>query len=75
MAQRMESVAPPGAVMLSQSTARLVEHCASFGEPELMRIKGRHEPVAAKRLLGIAARRTDRARGSASWPAAPKWPL
>src|SRR4029453_6759949 len=25
-AQRMESVAPPGAVMLSESTARLVEH-------------------------------------------------
>jgi class 3 adenylate cyclase len=60
MAQRMESVAPPGAVMLSQSTARLVEHCASLGEPELVRIKGRDEPVAAKRLLGIAARRTDR---------------
>ena len=26
MAQRMESVAPPGGVMLSESTARLVEH-------------------------------------------------
>ena len=25
MAQRMESVAPPGGVMLSESTARLVE--------------------------------------------------
>ena len=28
MAQRMESVAPPGAVMLSDSTARLVEGAA-----------------------------------------------
>ena len=27
MAQRMESVAPPGGVMLSASTARLVEGC------------------------------------------------
>ena len=26
LAQRMESVAPPGGVMLSESTARLVEH-------------------------------------------------
>ena len=26
MAQRMESIAPPGGVMLSESTARLVEH-------------------------------------------------
>src|SRR6516165_9188651 len=28
MAQRMESVAPPGGVMLSESTARLVENTA-----------------------------------------------
>ena len=31
MAQRMESVAPPGAVMLSESTARLVEHLVDAG--------------------------------------------
>jgi adenylate cyclase len=60
MAQRMESAAPSGGVMLSRSTARLVEHCASLDEPELVRIKGREEPVAARRLLGIGARRTDR---------------
>ncbi|MCW2550622.1 MAG: adenylate/guanylate cyclase family protein [Mycobacterium sp.] len=39
-AQRMESVAPPGGVMLSESTARLVEHCVTLAEPELVRIKG-----------------------------------
>ena len=37
MAQRMESVAPPGGVMLSASTARLVEGNAILGEPELVR--------------------------------------
>src|SRR6476620_10468404 len=31
LAQRMESVAPPGGVMLSESTARLVEHIAALG--------------------------------------------
>ena len=36
MAQRMESVAPPGGVMLSESTARLVEHAAVLGEPEMV---------------------------------------
>ena len=36
MAQRMESVAPPGGVMLSESTARLVENAAVFGDPELV---------------------------------------
>ncbi len=59
MAQRMESVAPPGGVMLSASTARLVEGAADLGEPEMVRIKGANEPVAAQRLLGI----TDRHRG------------
>ena len=45
MAQRMESVAPPGGVMLSASTARLVDGAAAVGEPEMVRIKGADEPV------------------------------
>ena len=53
MAQRMESVAPPGAVMLSESTARLVDRSAALGEPELVQIKGANKPVAAQRLLGM----------------------
>jgi class 3 adenylate cyclase len=53
MAQRMESVAPPGAVMLSESTARLVEGAASLGEPEMVRIKGTDQPACAQRLLGV----------------------
>ncbi len=53
MAQRMESVAPPGGVMLSAATARLVEGVAVVGEPELVRIKGAGEPVRACRLLGM----------------------
>jgi class 3 adenylate cyclase len=56
MAQRMESVAPPGGVMLSVSTARLVEGAATLGEPEMLRVKGADEPVAAQRLLGIGER-------------------
>ena len=54
MARRMESVAPPGGVMLSDSTARLVEHAAVLGEPERVSIKGSGEPVTAHRLLGVA---------------------
>ena len=53
MAQRMESVASPGDVMLSASTARLVENSAVLGEPEIVQIKGAEEPVAARRLLGM----------------------
>jgi len=55
MAQRIESVAPPGGVMLSESTARLVEG-AVLGEPELLRVKGTEEPVPARRLLGMGDR-------------------
>jgi class 3 adenylate cyclase len=56
LAQRMESVAPPGAVMLSASTARLVDGAANLGESELVQIKGADGPVAAQRLLGVAER-------------------
>jgi class 3 adenylate cyclase len=55
-AQRMGSVAPPGGVMLSESTARLVEHTVILGEPEWVRIKGSEEPVRAHRLVAIGPR-------------------
>jgi class 3 adenylate cyclase len=55
-AQRMESVAPPGGVMLSEATALLVEHAAMLAEPESVRIKGSDEQVRARRLIGIDPR-------------------
>src|SRR3984893_13202921 len=45
LAQRKESVAPPGGVMLSESTARLVEHVTVLAEPERGRFEGGDEPV------------------------------
>ncbi len=53
MAQRMESVAPPGGVMLSESTARLVEDRVVLGEREMVHIKGVDVGVPARRLLGV----------------------
>ncbi|OBA58843.1 cyclase [Mycobacterium sp. 1100029.7] len=53
MAQRMESAADPGAVMLSESTARLVEHVAVLDRPGQVRIKGSQTPVPARRLLAV----------------------
>ncbi len=53
MAQRMEAAAPPGGVMLSGSTVRLVENLVSLEEPELVAIKGADAPVPARRLLAI----------------------
>ena len=56
LAQRMESVAPPGGVLLSESTAHLVEHTAVLADTELMSIKGKDDPVSARRLLAIEPR-------------------
>ncbi len=64
MAQRMESVATPGGVMLSAATVRLVEAVAVLGEPELVRIKGAEAPVPARRLLAVGARASTRTHES-----------
>jgi adenylate cyclase len=53
MAQRMESVAPPGGVMLSESTARLVQATTILGAHELVQIKGSDTGVPARRLLAL----------------------
>jgi hypothetical protein len=42
--------------MLSESTARLVEHAVRLGEPEWVHIKGADEPVPAHRLVAIGPR-------------------
>jgi class 3 adenylate cyclase len=53
MAQRMESAAPPGGVLLSTSTSRLVEGTATLGEVERVGIKGTDQPACAQRLLDV----------------------
>jgi adenylate cyclase len=65
MAQRMEAAAPPGGVMLSASTARLVEKAAVLGDMEMVHIKGADEPVQARRLLDMA--RQDRERDESAF--------
>ena len=59
LAQRMESVAPAGGVMLSEPTARLVMGRAVLGETEMVRIKGADAAVAAHRLLRMSEERRD----------------
>ncbi len=55
-AQRMESVAPHGGVMLSAATAQLVEHAAVLKDTELVRIKGADQPVPVRQLVAIGPR-------------------
>lgn len=55
-AHRIQSAAPPGGVMLSEATARLVERTVQLAEPEWVQIKGVDDPVRAQRLLAIDPR-------------------
>ena len=54
MAQRMESVAPPGGVMLSESTARWSRR-GGAGRPEMVQHQGRRRRCRARRLVAIAS--------------------
>ncbi|OBK17077.1 ATP-binding protein [Mycobacterium asiaticum] len=54
MAQRMESVAPAGGVMVSESTARLIEGVAVLGEAQRVQVKGAHNAVPAFPLISVA---------------------
>ena len=55
-AQRMESAAPPGGVMLSESTARLVEHTVTLADSDWVQVKGADEPVRAHLLVATSPR-------------------
>ena len=66
MAQRMESVAPPGGVMLGESTARLVRHTARLSEAQRVHIKGAADPVTAFRLLRLDSHREVVSAGATS---------
>ncbi len=57
MAQRMESAAPPGGVLCSLSTARLVEDAARLGPVEDVPVKGADAPVPARQLLAMESER------------------
>jgi class 3 adenylate cyclase len=57
MAQRMESVTPPGEVMVSAFTARLVEDAVGLGAVELVHIKGSDRPIQGRRLLSMSDER------------------
>ena len=57
MAQRMEAAAPPGGVLCSLSTARLVEDATRLGSVEDVAVKGADAAVPARRLLGVESDR------------------
>ena len=81
MAQRMESVAPPGGVMLSESTAQLVEHIADAGGTGVGAYQGGRRTGARAPAAGRSSRGTiwsgapNRAWsvGAGRWPPSTPW--
>ena len=65
LAQRLESVAPPGEIYVSESTYRLARREFSFESVGELMLKGRDEPVRAWRLI---AARSQPPRAPASTP-------
>ena len=70
MAQHMESVAPPGGVMLSEPTARLVEYTVVLGEPEVVHIKGARTRRCAQGGCWASASTSPAAATSRPWSGA-----
>jgi adenylate cyclase len=65
LAERMESAAPPGGILLSASTAALVESMLTLGDRELISTKDSDVAVPARRLVSAAG-------GRRSEPAPPR---
>ncbi|MEK7468425.1 MAG: adenylate/guanylate cyclase domain-containing protein [Planctomycetota bacterium] len=47
VAQRLESAAEPGSVLVSLAVARAAPHAARYGKPQIARVKGRGQEVEA----------------------------
>ena len=62
--------------MLSESTAHLVEHTAVLADTELGSIKGKDDPVSARRLLAIEPRHARPVARNRTWSVGVgRWPL
>jgi PAS domain S-box-containing protein len=55
MAQRLESVADPGCILLSEATYRVVSTRVAANPRGEMRLKGRQQPVAVYELKGLVS--------------------
>ncbi len=69
-AARLQAAAPPGTVLVGESTQRLTAAFFQWGEPETLTVKGKAEPVVA-----YHARSAVRESGAARGRRAPTTPL
>ena len=53
LAARLESIAPPDTILISQATWRRVQHVAVAERLDPVQVKGKAKPVAVYRVLGL----------------------
>jgi class 3 adenylate cyclase/tetratricopeptide (TPR) repeat protein len=58
LAARLQQVAEPGLILISETTHRLLHGVVRAERIDEMRVKGKSEPVTAYRLVGLGARRS-----------------
>ena len=59
VAARLQSLAPPGTILVGEATSRRLTHRFVFEPSGNFEVKGRKAPVAASRLVGPKARGTE----------------
>jgi len=61
LAARLQQLAPAGAILASEATARLVQGDVALEALPPLAVKGKSEPIAAFRVSGLGPRRPDEA--------------
>ncbi len=61
LAARLQQLAPAGAVLASEATARLIQSEIALEPLAPLAVKGKSEPIAAFRIAGLGPRRPDEA--------------
>ena len=59
LAARLQQLAPPGAILVSEGTARLIQGDVRLEALPPLAVKGKSEPIAAYRVTGLGPRRPD----------------
>jgi class 3 adenylate cyclase/tetratricopeptide (TPR) repeat protein len=67
-ASRLQSVAPPGSVLVGEATYRAASNAVSFERVEEQHLKGKAAPIPAWRALAVVARRGGSGRSSTLEP-------
>lgn len=61
LAARLQQIAPPGAILASEPTARLLQGTIEIEALEPLQVKGKAEPIRPYRILGASRRPSEQA--------------